>query len=172
VDFKQACKFYVANYKRLKNPTEARNLVANSYHLLQYKRKKLRTGSTTFVFKQLFYGDWLIYQWFDMEFSTQTSLNESQKGVERTLGLLDWSWDFKNIILLGVITATGFNYFTAQIEDYYNTLIAGGFEESVIRVGLDETFKMIEVRSFSSHTVSMHSLTDSVVNLAMVFDLF
>lgn len=172
MDFKQACKFYVLNYKRLKNPAEARNLVSNSYHLLQYKRKKLRTGSTTFVFKQLFYGDWLISQWFDMEFKTQTGPYELQKGVERTLSTLDWSWDFKNLLLLGVIFATGFNYITSHVEDYYNTLIAGGFEESVIRVGLGETFKMIEVHSLSSPVTPMSSLTDSLVDLAMVFDLF
>lgn len=172
MDFKHACKFYVLNYKRLKNPTEARHLVANSYHLLQYKRKKLRTGSTTFVFKQLFYGEWLIYQWFDMEFTTQASPYELQKGVERTLNILDWSWDFKNLLLLGLILATGFNYVTSHIEDYYNTLIAGGFEESVIRVGLSETFKMTEIHPLSLTTTSTPSLTNSLVDLAMVFDLF
>jgi len=57
VDFKKACKFYVTNYTRLKNKQQARHLLAQSYHLLQYKRRKLKTGSTTFVFKQLFYGE-------------------------------------------------------------------------------------------------------------------
>jgi hypothetical protein len=156
----------------MKNPSEARNLVSNSYHLLQYKRKKLRVGSTTFVFKQMFYGDWLISQWFDMEFKTQTSPYELQKGVERILSILDWTWDFKNILLLGLLTATGLNYLTSHIEDYYNTLIAGGFEESVIRVGLSETFKLAEIRSLDSPTTSTFSLTNSLVDLAMVFDLF
>lgn len=62
MDFKKACYFYVQNYSALKNRKQARKLVSTSYQLLQYKRKKLKTGSTTFVFKQLFYGDWLITQ--------------------------------------------------------------------------------------------------------------
>lgn len=57
MDFKKACYFYVQNYSALKNRKQARKLVSTSYQLLQYKRKKLKTGSTTFVFKQLFYGD-------------------------------------------------------------------------------------------------------------------
>jgi len=95
VDFKKICYFYVTNFTRLKNREAVRRHVSASYHLLQYKRKKLKSGSTTFVFKQMFYGDWLIAQWFEMEFSNQAGASDPQKGVERTMVLLEWSWDLK-----------------------------------------------------------------------------
>jgi hypothetical protein len=89
VDFKQACKFYVLNYKLFKNPAKARKFVSYTYQVLQYKRKKLKSGAATFVFKQMFYGEWLICQWFEMEFTTQSGPYELQKGVDRTMALLD-----------------------------------------------------------------------------------
>lgn len=172
MDFKKACYFYVQNYSALKNRKQARKLVSTSYQLLQYKRKKLKTGSTTFVFKQLFYGDWLITQWFEMEFTNQTGSSDLQKGVERTLSMLDWSWDFKNLLLLGVISTTLFNYLTSYVEDYYNSCIAGNFEEVVIRTGLEAVFTKAAPRRIDGSINPMLDLTSSIVDVAMVFDLF
>lgn len=174
MDFKKACKFYVTNYTRLKDKQQARRLLAQSYQLLQYKRRKLKTGSTTFVFKQLFYGEWLISQWFEMEFTSQESPYELRKKVERTLQLLDWAWDFKNLLLAGIIGVTLFNYVTSHIEDYYNYFIAGDLEEKVVRLGLKSVFSMIEPRLFRVKQVPdfIYESTSALVDVAMVFDLF
>jgi len=146
--------------------------VSASYHLLQYKRKKLKSGSTTFVFKQMFYGDWLIAQWFEMEFSNQAGSSDPQKGVERTMVLLEWSWDFKNCLLVGVIGLTIFNYLSSHVENYYNSFIAGGYEEVVIRTGIEAVFTQANPRRLNGSSYHMLDLTTSIVDLAMVFDLF
>lgn len=174
MDFKKACKFYVTNYPRLRDKKQALQLISQAYHLLQYKRKKLKMGATTFVFKQLFYGEWLISQWFEMEFTSQTGPYELRKKIQRTLQLLDWAWDFKNLLLVGVIGATLLSYITSQVGDYYTYFIAGDLETNVVRLGLKSVFAMTEPRLFTVKQIPdfIYQSTSSLVDIAMVFDLF
>jgi hypothetical protein len=139
---------------------------------LQYKRKKLKSGATTFVFKQMYYGEWLVAQWFEMEFTSQSSPYELRKKIERTLDILEWSWDFKTLLILSVIFGIGFNYYSSLLEDYYSVSIAGGFEPSVIKAGLEETFRVAEQHTNNSHLKPIFNLSSSFVDLAIVFDLF
>jgi len=172
VDFKKACKFYITNYKLLNDPIKARALISESYNLLRYKRSKLKSGTTIFVFKQLYYGEWLVSQWFEMEFTSRKGPHNLRKGVEETLAVLDWSWDFKNLLLLGLIFLTGFNHITSHLESYYTVFIAGGFEENVVRVGLNCIFRMAELRALTPPRHVIYSLTSELIDVALVFDLF
>ena len=144
----------------------------DSYNLLIFKRGKLKVGATTFVFKRLFYGEWLISEWFELEFISQTSPYESRKGVERTLAVLEWSWDFKTILILGISLTTIFNYYSAKLGDFYSISIAGGFEPKVVRCGLENIFELTN-KPFSSFGFEYaFNCSSLVVDVAMHLNLF
>ena len=143
-----------------------------SYTLLLKKRRKLKTGATTFVFKRLFYGEWLIAEWFEMEFIAQTSPYELRKKIENTIHLLDWSWDFKTLLVLVTFFGIGFNYYSPFFTDYYSIYIVGGFEPIVIRTGLENVFAMAEYKKFGVFNETTYNLTSTLVDLALFFNLF
>ncbi len=120
----------------------------------------------------MFYGEWLIAQWFEMEFANQAGSSDPQKGVEQTMRLLEWSWDFKNCLLVGVLGLASFNYISSNIENYYNSFIAGGYEEVVIRTGIEAVFTQASPRRLNGSSHPMLDITTSIVDLAMIFDLF
>jgi hypothetical protein len=166
------CKFYTNNKHHIVDKAKFHHLLALSFDLLTIKRKKLKTGSTTFVFKQLFYGEWLVKEWFEMEFVSQTSPYELRKKIETTLKMLDWAWDFNTCLILIVFFGVSFNYFSPIIEDYYCIYIAGGFEPTVIRVGLEHVFAMAEPIKIGSCGDIIYNLTSTFVDLALVLELF
>lgn len=144
----------------------------DSYNLLLIKRRRLKTGATTFVFKRLFYGEWLIAQWFEMEFISQTSPYELRKKIENTLQILEWSWDFKTFLILITVFGVGFSHYSPFFVDYYYIYIAGGFEPLVVRTGLESIFTMTEYKKFGALNPIIYNLTSMLVDLALFFNLF
>jgi len=65
-----------------------------------------------------------------------------------------------------------FNYLSSNVENYYNSFIAGDYEEVVIRTGIEAVFTQANPRRLNGSSHPMLDLTTSIVDLAMVFDLF
>lgn len=65
-----------------------------------------------------------------------------------------------------------FNYFSPIVEDYYFIYIAGGFEPTVVRTGLEHVFSMAEYKKLNTCGEVIYSLTSTFVDLALVFELF
>lgn len=124
MDFKKVCEYYINNRDSSVNPNSMLLEVRRSYKLLQSKRQKLKTGAVTFAFKQFYYGDVLISQWFELEFKAQIAPQDT--GLKSTLKTLDLTWDFQTLLLLLTILVVSLNYFTITLEDYYFDLIACG----------------------------------------------
>jgi len=171
VDFKKACKCYVQLSNKLKNPKKVRQLVVESYKLLQWKRSKLSTGKTTFTFKRFYYYDILVATWFEMEYLTQPNAKEeARKKINSVMTRLDWAWDFKNVFLLVIILLMCFNFIYAELSNFYYNYVDSTYTAPFIRVMIDFLFHMVDTKW--SGTVAYRDSIEYGIQLAFEVAVF
>lgn len=85
MNFATLCKFYVANYAKLKNNKLVQQYLISSYELLQIKRNKLKLGAVIFEIQPLIINGLTVTYSFEMIFSRQPSSNTSKKTMEKIL---------------------------------------------------------------------------------------
>ena len=146
------------------------NEIRNSHKLLQSKRRKLRTGAITFAFKRFYYGEFLISQWFEMEFKAQVNSNDSDDIFKETLKTLNLVWDFQTALLLIIVLLLIINYLTVIIQDSYYNLITSSWSLEVRRFGLRYVFDSLI--SYRSPNLLSIQLTDLFVDTALICELF
>lgn len=61
------------------------------YNLDLEKKKKMRSGTISFKEKKLYYGDFVIFHWFEVEYSSQATSNSGSDKIVSTIKLLDFS---------------------------------------------------------------------------------
>ena len=171
MDFKKACKCYVQLSNKLKNPKKVRQLVVESYKLLQWKRSKLSTGKTTFTFKRFYYYDILVATWFEMEYLTQPNAKEeARKKINSVMTRLDWAWDFKNVFLLVIVLLMCFNFISAELSNFYYSYVDSTYTAPFRRVMIDFLFHMIDTKW--SGTVAYQDSIEYGIQLAVEVAVF
>lgn len=173
MDFKKLCKLYSINKDRIEDKKLIHEKLSISYELLQYKKRKLKTGALKFTFKQLYYDEYLISSWFALESSAQDP-NTFEKKVKATLKLLDLGWDGSTLILLGSIFGITFNYYGMRLKDWYCFYITGDFKESVLRVSLEAVFKLTDNKLMPKYNfiTTLELMGNSIVDLMLYLNLF
>jgi hypothetical protein len=118
LDFNKLLKFYLKNYKKVKNKPKILKTLKESHNNLLIKKRKLKTGSITFIFKTFTFQGISISQWFEMEYHSQPTSNQKRKDFEKSLNTLNLKKDIQSITLV-VFTFLFFILYINYLFEFY-----------------------------------------------------
>ena len=171
MNFATLCKFYVANYAKLKNNKLFQQYLLSSYELLQIKRNKLKLGSVIFEIQPLIINGFTVTYSFEMIFSRQPSANSSKKTMEKILTFFKWHWDFKNIFTLIIFIGLVSYYFMNTFQLFYKTYINSSLlDDEHLNLVLNQIFILIETKPVNT-TFITHS-SNILAELSLYLNLF
>lgn len=85
MNLENLCKFYVTNYKLIKNKTKIKQYINYLYDIQETKKSKLKLGSVIFEMRPILFNGIIIRHSFEMVFSRQPLMKNSVKQVENIL---------------------------------------------------------------------------------------
>ena len=82
MNLENLCKYYLTNFKLIKNKTQFKQYIRYFYDLREIKKAKLKLGSVTFEMRPVLFNGIVIKHSFEMVFSRQPLSSQSSKRIE------------------------------------------------------------------------------------------
>lgn len=171
MNLENLCKYYLTNFKLIKNKTQFKQYIRYFYDLREIKKAKLKLGSVTFEMRPVLFNGIVIKHSFEMVFSRQPLSSQSSKRIEKILNFFKWSWDFKNVTTLFLFIGVLISYSYRLLVDFYNQYINSSFlDEDHLYIVLNHIFSLIENRSFNISFI--HTISSTLADISIYLSLF
>ena len=159
--------FYFNNYSNFIDRKLFKTRVLDKYNNIKLKREKLKLGAIVFKLCEFRYNGFLLYYWFDVVYTNQSSSQYSKAGdyLQRVLNFWKWSWDFSNIFSLTLILAAFYDILKINLNLFIE--VSTKLSEDDIKRNKAELKQIYSLLDFESFTQS----TDFYKNFIQISDV-
>lgn len=176
MNFERCCFLIEQNKHRLVN--KQRTFIYLHYHwdLLLWKRNKLKLGAIAFVVKEYKFDDIVMWEDIEIKFIRQDTTEEDDRKLEVLLKRLNWEWNMKNYIALGVVVSCfliqTYAFLKTKYCEYLPTLaFRAEHYDFILKCGFESAFSNNSVGCFRKSSLMNHWLIDVVTDFCIYFDL-
>ena len=176
MNFERCCFLVKQNEHRLIN--KQRTLIFLHYHwdLLLWKRNKLKLGAIVFVIKEYKFDEVVMWEDIEIKFIRQDTTEEDDRKLEVLLKRLNWEWNMKNYIALGVVFFGFFiqiwTFLKFQYCKYLPTLAyRSEHYDFILKCGFESAFSFNSIGFFYQMSAMNYWLIDVIVDFCIYFNL-